>query len=382
MSRRGWAIGSVAAAVVVLAFVGWRMASQRGAPAPSAAAAPAAASAPLALDLAPTDLAVARRTELATLLAVSGGLRAVDTAVVRAKVAAEVRQLPVREGDAVQRGQVVAVLDDTEYQWRLRQAEDQAAAAKAQLEIAERTLANNKALVDQGFISQTALETSQSSAAGARASLAAARAAAEIARKGVNDAVLRAPLPGLVSQRFVQPGERVSVDARLLEVVDLSRIELEAALAPEDVAGVRVGQVATLDVDGFAQPVRARVVRINPSTQAGTRSVMTYLAVDAQPGLRQGLFARGSIALERRPALVVPASAVRLDQARPYVLVAAGGKVVQRTVTTGLKGDAVLDGAPEPAVEITAGLDDGQTVLRGSVGALRDGTAIRLPRAK
>ncbi len=373
--RIRWLIAVLAFAAVLAVAIG--LALKRKA----AATAPPVAAAVQAIELTATDLAVARRAELLATLPVSGGLRAVDSAVVRAKVAAEVRELTVREGDRVQRGQVIARLDDTEFQLRVRQAEDQAAAAKSQLEIAERTLANNKALVDQGFISRTALETSISSAAGARSSLQAARAAADLARKSAGDTVLRAPLSGLVSQRLVQPGERVGVDARLVEIVDLSRIELEAALAPEQVVALRVGQSARLTVDSLAEPVAAKVVRINPSTQAGTRAVMAYLALEPHPGLRQGLFARGSIEIARSQALVVPISAVRYDQPAPYVLQADGGKATARTVTLGTKGDASFDGVAEPAIEITAGLSDGQTVLRGSVGNMRPGTLIRLPAA-
>jgi multidrug efflux pump subunit AcrA (membrane-fusion protein) len=163
-----------------------------------------------AVELTASDVARALRTELVATLPVSGGLKAVNSAIVKAKVAAEVKEIGVREGDRVQAGQLIGRLDDTEFRWRLRQAEDQAAAAQAQLDIAERTLANNKALVDQGFISRNALDTSISSANGARASLQAANAASELARKAVKDTELRAPLSGLVSQRLVQPGERVT----------------------------------------------------------------------------------------------------------------------------------------------------------------------------
>lgn len=380
--KRKTLLWTLAAALLLLAGAGvaLRVGRAKSVEGAATSAASAASAATPTLDLAATDLAVARRSELARTLSVSGGLRAVNSAFVRAKVAAEVKVLPLREGDRVERGQVVAQLDDTEYQWRLRQAEDQAAAAKSQLEIAERTLANNRALVDQGFISKTALDTSQMSAAGAQASLQAARAAAEIARKSVNDSVVRAPLSGIVSQRLVQPGERVAIDARLVEIVDLSRIELEAALTPEDVAGVRVGQTAMLGVDGLSAPVKARVARINPATQAGTRAVMVYLEVEPQAGLRQGLFARGSIEIERKAALVVPQSAVRLDQATPYVLVAEGGKVLQRTVVLGSRGSVAQDGGGEPAVEVTGGVAEGQIVLRGTVGALREGTPVRVPR--
>ena len=102
----------------------------------------------------------------------------------------------------------------------------------------------------------------------------------------------------------------------------------------------------------------------------------------AAAGLRQGLFARAQIETGRKNAVVVPASAVRLEQARPYVLVFADGKAVPRPVTLGARGDIAFGGgAPEPAIEVTAGVAEGDTVLRGSVGALREGTRLKLAGA-
>ena len=387
MSRRaGWVLGAVAlvALLVLGAVVARGMAARQAAGLGAAGRPGAAASAPApAVELAASDLARAESTELTQTLTITGSLKAVQSAFVKARVAAEVKTLAVREGDRVKAGQLIGQLDTTEYDWRLRQAEDQAASAQAQLEIAERTLANNQALVDQGFISRTALDTSVSNAAAARAGLQAAKAAAEIARKAVKDGEVRSPIAGLVSQRLVQPGERVSVDARLVEIVDLAQIELEAAVAPEDVPSVRLGQVARVAIDGLAEPVRAKVVRINPSASAGTRAVMTYLLLEGHTALRQGLFARATLELQRKSAVVVPASAVRFDQSQPYVVAVQQGVAVERPVTLGQRGDAMFGAGPaarvEAAAEVLTGLEPGTLILRAAVGSLRAGTKLALP---
>ncbi|CAN5905552.1 efflux RND transporter periplasmic adaptor subunit [soil metagenome] len=338
----------------------------------------AAIKAPLQLELMPADVLTLRVQPLTRTLDISGGLKAVNTAIVRAKVAAEVKVLRVREGDTVKAGEVIGQLDTTEFEYRVRQAEQTAVSARTQLDIAKRALDNNRALVAQGFISPTGLESSVSTEAGARAAYQAAQAATDLARKSRADAVLVAPISGVVSQRLANPGERVAIDAKIIEVVDLSRIEMEAAVAPDDVGDVHVGQTARLQVDGLSQPATATVARINPSTQSGTRAVMVYLALQDQPGLRQGLFAKGNIAMQRKEALAVPVSAVRVDQAQPYVAVVQDGKVVQHTVALGVRGNAIFDGRQEAAVELVSGIADGSVVLRGTAGQVRDGTPVKL----
>jgi len=326
------------------------------------------------LELADTDLLTVRQAELSRTLEVSGTLVAVNSAFVKARVAAEVKSVAVREGDPVRVGQLLAQLDTTEFDWRVRQAEQQAQAARAQLEIAQRALQNSRSLVTQGFISPTALENAVSTEAGAQANLQAALAAVELARKSRADTTVVAPLAGFVAQRLVQPGERVPVDARLIEIVDLSRLELQATVPPDSAAQLQVGARAQLRVDGIDGPVEARVVRINPTAQAGSRSVIAYLELAPVPGLRQGLFARGSIDLDRRRALVLPLSAVRNDQAQPYALRLDGAQVAQRTLSLGARGQV----GNEDAVEVLQGLADGDRVLAGSLGAVRDGAQVRI----
>jgi len=328
------------------------------------------------IELAAGDLLPLQMQELLRGLPVSGTLKAANTAFVKARVPGELQGLSVREGDAVKAGQVIARIDPAEYEARLRQAQLQADAAKAQIDIAQRQYDNNKALVDQGFISKTALDTSLANLNGARASFEAAGAAADVARKSMADTVLKAPMAGFISQRLAQPGERVAVDTRIVEIVDLSRMEIEAALSAADSAGVRVGQQALLQVEGHAQPVPARVARINPSTQAGSRSVLVYLQLKPAPGLRQGLFVQGSLGTEKLKTLAVPLQAVRSDKPQPYVQVVENQQVRHVSVTLGARGQA----GGQDMVAIT-GLAEGSTVLAGAVGPLREGTAVRTTSA-
>lgn len=329
------------------------------------------------MEVAPGEVFALRSRELTLGIPVSGAVRAVQSATIKARVAGELQDLNLREGDAVHAGQVVARIDATETQARVRQAQQQADAARAQVAISQRQFDNNQALVAQGFISKTALDTSQASLDAAKASYQAGVAAADVARKSLADTVLKSPIDGFVSQRLVQNGERVAVDARILEVVDLSKLEVEALVPAADAAQVRVGQTASLQLEGTHDGLQARVVRISPSAQTGTRAVPVYLAIDnttALPGLRQGVYLQGTLAAGTQQALAVPLDAVRTDQAEPYLQVAESGQVAHHVVRLGVR--TLMDGATWVAVQ---GVAEGAQVLAARVGALPVGTALRLP---
>ena len=367
----------MAAAIVIVLVAGgaWRAIAARQTQQKALAASVKAEQ--VVMEIAPGEITPVRRQSLVLAVPVSGSLRAVQSATIKARVAGELQGLQLREGDSVRAGQEVARIDPADSNARLRQAQQQADAAKAQAQISQRQFDNNRALVDQGFISRTALDTSQASLNAAQASYQAALAAADVARKALADTVLRSPITGQVAQRLAQNGERVAVEARILEVVDLSRLELEALLPPADSVAVRVGQKARLTLEGSGEPLQATVVRISPSAQAGSRTVPVYLAVTPPtggPALRQGLFVQGELDVGTADLLTASLDAVRTDKPAPYVQLADNGRVVHRAVRTGQR--AQVDGQTVVAIE---GVPEGALVLAGRVGALPEGTALRLP---
>jgi len=331
---------------------------------------------PVSIELSDGDIAIAQKMTMSQGLPVSGTLKAVRSAMVKARVAGELVLLEVREGDAVKIGQIVARVDNTEYLARQNQNKQQAEAARAQVEVAQRQFDNNNALVNQGFISKTALDTSISNLNGAKASYQAALATLDVATKALDDSVLKAPLNGFVSQRFAQPGERVAPEARIIEIVDLSQLELEATLTSAQAMNVKLGQIAKLNVEGTREEVSAKVLRINPSTQTGSRSVLIYLGLQSHPMLRQGVFVQGSLGTQKVQAIVVPLESVRSDKTKPYVQAIRDDKVMHIQVELGAKGEA-----NGQAVMALKEIEEGALLLAPSAGAVRDGTLVtRAPK--
>jgi RND family efflux transporter MFP subunit len=347
-----------------------------GAAASPASAASAAAKSLPVVALAASDLVSVQTIALVQVLQISGPVKAVNSAFVKARVSGELQDLLVREGDYVKAGQVIARVDSTEYQARLRQAQQQAQSAKAQVDIAQRTYDNNRSLVDQGFISKTALEMSASNLAASQASYQAAQSGVDVLQKSLDDAVMRAPITGQVSQRLAQNGERVAVDARVVEIVDLAQLEMEASLSAEDAARVRLGQVAQVSIDGSIDTVAAKVVRVNPIATAASRAVVVYLALSPHAQLRQGLFVQGHLSTGSRTGPALPLSAVRTDKPVTYAQTIVDGKVEHQTVVTGFIGDH----QGQTMVEVI-GLAPGTRALLGSVGALLAGTPVTVNEA-
>lgn len=366
-------------ALVILAGAGAWVLAKRS----SAKAVTSVAAQPSGIELAATDVTLVQRQALTQGLSVAGTLKAINAALVKARVAGELQGLDVREGDTVKVGQVLGRIDSTEYQARLKQAQQQADASRAQRDIAQRQFDNNQALVNQGFISRTALDTSLASLQAAEATYRAALSAADITRKALDDTVVKAPIAGQVAQRLAQSGERLGVDARIIEIVDSSRLELEASFSPAESLLLKPGQQAVLRIEGSDQPLVAKLARINPSAQAASRSVTAYFSLQPSPQqaatLRQGLFVQGTLGTSSTDVLAVPLAALRTDKPAPYVQLVRDGRVVHQSVTPGARGQASTGTANSASASewvAVQGLPESSLVISGSVGSLPEGSTV------
>ena len=338
---------------------------------------PAKAAAPV-LEFTPADVTVVELRRLARTIPISGSLSPLSQSTVRSKVPGEVRKVLVREGEKVAQGQLLAEIDTADLQARLDAQVAALEESKAKLSIASKNRDNGMKLLTQGFISQNAFDTTQSAFDAAAAAAKSADAQVRLARNALNDAVVRAPIDGIVAKKMANPGERVAVDGALFAIVDLARMEVEAPVPAAEIPGIRVGQAATLRVDGFGhREFAGRLERINPTTEQASRAITVYLSVSNRDGaLRGGMFAKGSLILdEGEAAPAIPATSVREEAGQTFVFTIEKGKIGRRAVTLGLRVEEA------GLVQVKSGLEKGVTVVSSRATGLKAGTPALLKDA-
>lgn len=322
-------------------------------------------------ELAGVDLFMVAPKTLRDLVNVSGELREVDRAVVKARISGSVTEVLVRPGQTVQQGEVLLRFDRDDLAAALRQSEAQLAAAQAQSLQAEQSLSKSRALRDRRVASLSALENAESAAASAAAEVTAAEARVETARNALNHAEVKAPMAGTIATRSVEIGETVANGSDLMTIVDSTVFEAEVLVATRDVTRLQVGQKAELTIDGLTgRNLTAEVQLISPAANEGTRFVPVFLRLDPTDArLFGGMFASGTITVREKPdAIAIPDSALRRDGDQPYVLVVADDRLQRRDIATGDVWGR--------EIEVPDGLADGDRVLRAPIAGLVEGTQV------
>lgn len=322
------------------------------------------------LEFAENDLATAQLHALRQVIPLLGNLQPLNQTTVKAKVAGEIRETLVREGDAVKKGLVLARFDTNDLQSRLDEKIANLEGARAQLILAEKNQKNNLSLLKQKFISQNAYDNTQSNFLVSQATLKSFQAQVDLARSALNDGIVRAPIEGFVARRLVQPGEKVSQDTPLFSIVALSAMELQAPVPANEIPRIRIGQEAKIKVDGIErQTFTGRVERINPVSEAGSRSINVYITI-ANPEriLKGGMFANGELTLSNSPqVLAIQTSALREENGKSFVFTLEDGRLAKRPVEPGMRSEQ--DGL----VEIRSGLAPGIQVVTARIEGLKPG---------
>lgn len=308
----------------------------------------------------------------------SGPLVAPGTVIVRSKSAGTLLSLAVAEGSRVRAGQVLGQIDLEELRYRAAERNASVASARAQLEQAERQFKANEGLAAQKFIAPTALDTSRANLEAARAQLAAAKAQADTAQVMLRQAALVAPINGVVAKRHALPGEKLATEQPVLSIVDLSKLELAGLVGTHEVSRLKPGMPVQVRIEGVERTVEARIARIAPAAEPGTRSIgVTLVLANPDEAFRAGQYAVAQVELpDDTQRLLVPDTAVASSSGQDHVWLIENGALVRRIVTTGRRDQR------EGRVEVLQGLSADAQVLGARFDNLREGAKAMVVASK
>jgi HlyD family secretion protein len=357
----------------------------------------------------PVQTTTVQRGSISQQTMATGDILAVARVEVFSKVEGRLQELRVEQGDPVQAGQVIAQIDDAELKARaeraaaeldvlraewaqmqagalpeeIAQAVDRVQQTEAELTNAERLMERTRALVQRGLRSTQDLEdmtlrVTQASAAhntaekrlqllraGARtedrqalqARLRATEAALRLAKTELQNAVITAPITGIVSHRYVDLGAYITDRTALVTIVDMDRVKIKVPISERDISSLRPGLGAYIRVDAYPQDVfEGTIQRISPTIDLTSRSAEVEITVDNPDyRLKPGMFAKVTLILEQKhDVIVIPRAAIRMDDKGPVVFVVQDGTALRHPVRIGLQNDTqaeILD-ALTPGVEI------------------------------
>lgn len=302
------------------------------------------------------------RGNIAAVYSGTAPIEAFAEADVIAKVGGEVREILVEEGDNVAKGQVMARLDGD----RLRLELNESAANLRKL---QRDYERNVDLKDKGLISSGDFDK-------IRYEMDALEAAYNLARLELDYTQIRAPIDGVVSNRFIRIGNTIDVNEPAFRVTSFDPLVAYLHVPEREYRNIRPGQPAGIDIDALAgQRIIADVTRVSPIVDPDTGTFKITIEIrDQERRIKPGMFARISIVYDQHiDVLQVPRSAVLEDDGEMSVFVVEGDRARRRPVSIGYSSSGM--------VEITNGIDEGDDVITvGQIG-LKDDAAVTVINA-
>ena len=276
-------------------------------------------------------------------------------------------------GDIVKKGQVLARLNPTPVEADLEAATAQLMETQAAQAQAVATLDRAKRLAPSGGVSQQELTQYETQKRTAEARFNAARAQVKTQQLRLDSATLVAPDDGVISSRSVAEGAIVQAGSELFRLIRQGRLEWRAEVKGETLLRLSVGQEVTVK-SPLGPDVKGHVRQVSPTIDLTTRNGLAYVDLPLDTNLKAGLFVSGTLAMNKRKALILPSRAVQHEgEARRVFKVNADSKLEAVEVQIG----RVRDGHEE----ITSGVDGDVQVVATAVELLRAGDSVMVNQA-
>lgn len=289
------------------------------------------------------------------------------------KVSGRIKDIPVDEGDFVEKGGLLMLIDPFDYERALEHAHSQLDQAKASLERAERDLTRMEGLYRATAVTEQNREDAVTARDLARFQYDQAVTGSKTAERNLRECRLEAPFSGVVTAVTANEGELAGPQMQAFVMMDMNTVKVEVDLPEEIYSSIRTGNLATITVDAVpGQSFEGTITKVYPTIDPVSRTFTITITLE-NPGLklRSGMTARSRVVqMVRGNALTVPGQALIRGEDSYIVYRVRDGIVERCPVSLGIGGDDLF--------EVTGGIFEGdQVVLRGLAG-LKSGARVRI----
>ncbi|MFZ5646568.1 MAG: efflux RND transporter periplasmic adaptor subunit [Bacillota bacterium] len=316
----------------------------------------------------PVETVPVKADSISAAINYSGTVVSNNDTVISSKIIGRITSLPVKEGDVVRKGDLLCVIDDSEYSGKINTLRQRVSTAELNFQFLDQQLAKYEQLYKAQATSELNYLQYKLQRDVAASQLEEARFSLRELEIALDSAYIKAPFNGIVSSLQSRIGDMAMAGKPILILSDTNSLKAQVKVTENDLAAIREGMEVVLSSSLLSGILKSRVEKIYPSADPQTRTTMVEILLPGailKPGTSVNVaFLLGS----REKTLVVPAGSMMEDKAGHYVYVVKEGKAVRRNVTTGIKNDTM--------VEITGGLAEGEEIIASDLAGVRDGKEV------
>ena len=303
-------------------------------------------------------------------LTLTGSVLADRQSEVAANVAGRITATYVERGKAVKTGDILAVVDSKAAGFSAEAANAQSQAAETQVELARQECGRADTLFTQGAISKAEHDRLKSQCTSQLFQANALRANANLAGKLAGDTVIRAPIDGMVGERYVSVGEYVTPPSKVASIYSINPVRVSISVPEQAVGLIKEGLTLDLRVSSWDRSFPATVRFVSPALRPNTRDlIIEALAPNLDGALRPGMFATVLLRVGEEEQPTVPADAIRAEGTVRRMFLARDGHAFEMVVRTGVQKDG--------RVAVLEPLTDKDKVILNPPPGLRDGSSIQ-----
>ncbi len=288
-----------------------------------------------------------RRGAILQRISAPGSLVAMRESRIGAEVRGRIERIFVSDGDRVEAGDRLFQIDPKTYEVVLRQSEAGVDLARAERLQAESDLRRAQALRSKDIVSQDEIARLETGVALTRARERQAVETLALARRNLEQTLVRAPFGGSIAERLVDEGTTALVQPQTIVVVlqETAELEAQAAIPESRLTAIRVGDAVLLHVEGLTAPIQTEVSSVGDTIDPATRTYRVKMRVpNPEHQLKAGVFARVEILPEaKRDVLLVPRAAIRSEGGRSRVYIVQGGRAIAVPVQLGIVSEEAAE---------------------------------------